>query len=406
MPPTPERIVAIDVLRGIALLGMLLLNILAFGLPAAAYFNPSVDGATSGLDLLTYQFNWLFIEGAMRSIFCMLFGAGIILFTQGKDAPAVAYYARTLVLCIFGLIDIFLLLWLADVLYVYGLAGLVLYPFRNATPRLLCLMGATLLVVMLAGQTTNLANLHEANTTVNPELQVEFLELQTNHAPTAAALAEEISARHLGYWGNFNHFAAAAWRRASIDTLTGNLWETIAMMLLGMALFKWGVISAARSNRFYLRLAAVGYCVGLSINAVEIHLAMASDYALDWTSPYFTPTYQFGRLGTALGHIALVMLWCRNVRVSRTQRALADVGRLALTNYLAQSVIGLVLFTGVGFALFGELERSSLYLIVPCIWLFQLGFSVCWLNHYRFGPMEWIWRWLTYGERPAKPASG
>ena len=400
MQPALERIVAIDVLRGIALLGILLLNILAFGLPLAAYENPTVDGATSGLNLLTYQFNWLFVEGAMRAIFCMLFGAGIIMFTQGKAAPAAAYYTRTVVLCIFGLIDMFLLLWLGDVLYVYGLAGLVLYPFRHAPPRRLCLMGAALLALMVAGQSANLANLREARTAADSGLSAEFLEFQMDHAPGAAALAEEIGARHLGYWGNFKHFAADAFELATVDTFSGSLWETIAVMLLGMALFKWGVISAARSNRFYLVLAGAGYGVGLSINAVEIHLAMASNYALDWTSPYFTPTYQLGRLGTALGHLALVMLLCRTVRVSRLQQALSAVGRLALSNYLAQSVIGLVLFTGVGFALFGELERTSLYLIVPCIWLFQLGSSVWWLRYFRFGPMEWIWRWLTYGTPP------
>ena len=134
MQPALERIVAIDVLRGVGVLGILLLNILAFGLPTAAYFNPTVDGATGGLNLLTYQFNWLFVEGAMRAIFCMLFGAGIVLFTQRKVAPAAAYYTRTLLLCLFGLTDMFILLWLGDVLYVYGLAGLVLYPVRNAAP--------------------------------------------------------------------------------------------------------------------------------------------------------------------------------------------------------------------------------------------------------------------------------
>jgi uncharacterized protein len=189
---------------------------------------------------------------------------------------------------------------------------------------------------------------------------------------------------------------------ATTDLVRGSLWETIAMMLLGMALFKWEIFSARRSRRFYLILAAAGYCVGLSVNAMEIQFAMATDYALDWTSPYFTPTYQLGRLGTALGHIALVMLWCNSDSASRMKRILGDVGRLALTNYLTQSVLGLVLFTGVGFSLFGQLERTSLYLMVPCIWLFQLGFSAWWLKRFQFGPMEWIWRSLTYGKTYGK----
>jgi uncharacterized protein len=394
LQPTLQRIAAIDVLRGIALLGILLLNILAFGLPAAAYSNPNVDGATSGLNLFTYQFSWLFVEGAMRAIFCMLFGAGIILFTQSKATPAPAYYTRTVLLCIFGLIDLFVLLWLGDVLYVYGVAGLLLYPFRNLRPQRLCIIAATLIAFMVAAQTANLASLE------SEPVPAFVAEMQAGHTPSAAAIANEVNARHLGYSGNFNYIAGDAFVLATTDLLRGSLWETIATMLLGMALFKWGILSGLRSRRFYLILAAVGYSLGLSINAMEIHFAMVTDYALDWTSPYFTPTYQLGRLGTALGHIALVMLWCRSDGARRLQRMLADVGRLALTNYLTQSVLGLVLFTGVGFSLFGELERTSLYLMVPCIWLFQLGFSTWWLKRFHFGPMEWIWRSLTYGKLP------
>ena len=98
--------------------------------------------------------------------------------------------------------------------------------------------------------------------------------------------------------------------------------------------------------------------------------------------------------------MAIIMLWCQRATPSRLRSALADVGRLALSNYLLQSVIGLVLFAGAGLALFGQLPRATLYLLVPAIWLLQLGLSVRWLRRYRFGPREWIWRWLTYGERP------
>jgi uncharacterized protein len=171
LQPTLERIAAIDVLRGIAVLGILLLNILAFGLPAAAYSNPNVDGATSGLNLFTYQFNWLFVEGAMRAIFCMLFGAGIILFTRNKAAPAAAYYTRTVLLCIFGLIDMFVLLWLGDVLYVYGIAGLLLYPFRNLRPQRLCIIATTLIALMVAAQTANLASLETETSTTLPGMR-------------------------------------------------------------------------------------------------------------------------------------------------------------------------------------------------------------------------------------------
>ena len=154
-------------LRGIALLGILLLNIIMFGQPYAAYFNPVVDGATEGVNLLSYELNWVFVEGAMRAIFSMLFGAGVLLFTSKSTAPDEdefvrrLYFRRTFLLIAFGLVDLFALLWLGDVLYAYGLAGLVLYFFRNRSAHALAIIGMTLVVVMVIGQTANTSALSD-----------------------------------------------------------------------------------------------------------------------------------------------------------------------------------------------------------------------------------------------------
>ena len=114
----------------------------------------------------------------------------------------------------------------------------------------------------------------------------------------------------------------------------------------------------------------------------------------------FVPTYQLGRLGMGLGYLSVVMLVCQSEMLPRLRRALAAVGRMALTNYLMHSFICMVVFTGAGLGLVGQLERWELYPVVVAIWLFQLWLSPRWLARYRYGPVEWLWRTLTYGRMP------
>ncbi|MCZ6644589.1 MAG: DUF418 domain-containing protein, partial [Gammaproteobacteria bacterium] len=308
--------------------------------------------------------------------------------------------------------------WLGDVLYAYGLAGLVLYFFRNRSARALAIIGMTLVVVMVIGQTANTSALSDqreavervelaqaGNTEPSPrdrQAAARYLVMQAAHLPTDRELGLEIETRQGDYLGNVFTFAPDAWRLATVDVFTGALWDVFAMMFLGMAFFKWRILTGQRSVRFYGWFAALGFSIGLPINVMEVYFAIIGNFTMDWTSPYFTPTYQLGRAGTACGYIGLVMLWCRSDRLRRLQNALAAVGKMALTNYLSHSLICLFIFTGAGLALFGQIERAQLYLIVLAIWTFQLVTSPLWLNRYRFGPLEFLWRWMTYGARPGQ----
>ncbi len=176
--------------------------------------------------------------------------------------------------------------------------------------------------------------------------------------------------------------------------------DALAMMVLGMALFKLGALDASWPIGRYATLAAIGFGVGLCTNLWELWLAFAADLDTLSTFPILVPTYHVGRLGMALGYLGVVMILCKAGALPRLRGALAAVGRMALTNYLMQSLICLVIFTGLGFALVGELERWQLYPIVFAIWAFQLWFSSWWVVRHRFGPAEWLWRALTYGRRP------
>ena len=170
------------------------------------------------------------------------------------------------------------------------------------------------------------------------------------------------------------------------------------MMLLGMALFKLGVLTGAVSSRVYLRMMIVGYALGLAVNAFETTRLERAGFTVQALIESYL-TYDLGRAPMTLGHIGLIGLLCRAPALAAAMRTLAAVGQMALTNYLSQSLICLFVFTGAGLACSANCERHELYYVVAAIWIVQLVWSPLWLAHFRFGPAEWLWRSLTYWRR-------
>ncbi len=411
------RIRSIDTLRGVALLGILIINILAFAQPFGSLFDPRVDGAAEGANFALFAGAEIFVEGGMRAIFSMLFGAGLLIFMNkpGADASEVRglYYRRTGLLILFGLFNAYALLWVGDILFIYGVAGLLLFLFRNLSARALLIwaVGVMLFTTVLhTGLHFSLRQLAE----VVAEAQalapgVEMTEQQQEAVQTwntmladqglsAAGQAEEIEARRSGYADNFVFAASLTIVMQTVGLLAFGLWDALGMMLLGMAFMKWRVFDTTRGVRFHLLLMCAGFGVGLPLNAWETMTFVDSGYQLYWQS-FNRPTYDLGRLALALGYIGLVMTICRSGLLARPQAALANVGRMALTNYLMQTVICNLVFLGVGLGQFAAWDRSGMYLFVLGVWLFQLVFSHLWLRRYRFGPCEWLWRSLTYRRR-------
>ena len=161
---------------------------------------------------------------------------------------------------------------------------------------------------------------------------------------------------------------------------------------------KWGVLSAARSTRFYAVMMAAGYAIGIPLGIYELGLLQAGEYG-PVASAAASRTYQISRLAMVFGHLGLVMCFVRLGLFRRLQRGFAAAGQMALTNYIAQTVICVALFYDFGFGLYGRFERYQLYLIVLVIAAIQLAWSVAWLRNFRFGPLEWLWRSLTYLKR-------
>ncbi|NOT62635.1 MAG: DUF418 domain-containing protein [Acidobacteria bacterium] len=415
-----ERIQSMDVLRGAAVLGILLMNILSFALPGRAYADPSIAGGDTGLNWAYWFANQVFFEGKMRAIFSMLFGAGTALFIARAAERGAGlriadiYYRRTMWLIVFGLLHGYFV-WGGDILYAYGVAGLLLFPLRQANPKWLLALGVFL---VLAGSAKYYWDDYENLKLRNKAMAVRALEAQgkplteeqkedkkkwddkwNDLKPSGAALDKELKAKTGSYWQHLQY----RWPRITDGHGNGfyqyDFYDCGGMMLIGMALFLMGVLTGARDTGFYARLALFGYLVGGSVNAY------AGWY---WSRSGFDPVegrmvgdlaYDFGRLSMALAHLSVLVLLVKHGWLVAATRRLAACGRMALTCYLFSNLAGTTIFYGHGFGLFNKLQRYQLLYVVFAIWALLLLVSPIWLRHFRYGPMEWVWRSLTYWKK-------
>ena len=344
----------------------------------------------------------------------MLFGAGIILFTcrleaKGRTDVADIYARRNLWLIAFGMINGFFLLWSGDILYFYGLTALLVFPFRKLSAKWLIIIGVAGLMANAlwnAKDTSDLMRNHAAYETSQTEgakltadqkaWAGEWASALEEYSPSPEAQQDYVEKRTASYW---SAFAQVAQETAHAESWYFYRWffDVFSMMLIGMALYKMGVFTLARSLRFYLALIVCGYGVGLTVNLFETRWVIDNGFSLLAMSQSGI-TYDLGRIATTAGHLGLLLLIVRSGVFPLFQHALACVGRMAFTNYLTHSLVCAILFVGLG--LFGQLERHQLYYVVFAIWAAQLIISPLWLRHFQMGPLEWLWRGLTYAEFP------
>lgn len=413
-----DRINAMDITRGVALCGILLMNITGFGL-FNAYDDPTVNGGATGWNLKVWWINSLFFEGTMRGMFSVLFGAGILLFTSrsaGANSGTVIdlFFRRLLWMVLFGIIHCYILLWIGEILYTYGLVGMFAFSFRHLSPRKLIigtfifLLLATLwnvkdyfstkdLYENAAAATTKKAK-GESLTKEETKAITSWDELVGERKPSQEKIAEGIDAMHQGYFSIVMHRGPANQFMQTIFVYRTAFFDTLAMMLLGMAFLKLGILKAAKSNRFYGLMALFGYAIGLTVNYFETKHIVTHQFSILSIDESFI-TYNVGRVANTCGHIALIMLFIKSAWLPFLQKALAAVGQMAFSNYIMQSLICNFIFLGYGLGKYGLLQRYELYYVVFGVWVLQLIVSPLWLTYFRFGPLEWLWRSLTYWQR-------
>jgi uncharacterized protein len=421
-----ERIASIDLVRGFALLGILVMNIISFGMPDAVLFNPSIADGLSGLNFYEWLVSHLLFEHKMMTAFSMLFGAGLVLVTDRAvargGAPARVFYRRAGVLLAFGLLHGYLF-WEGDILYVYAVCGMLAYLVRKWPPWALLLVGAVVLVppvfighatagffgsARAAAARVGAAQAGKAPSQEDKSLADAWNGIRREFDPTSEEVNQQIKARRDGtYWSIARERAPKVLSFQTFVLVAFVGWDALGRILLGMGLMKLGVFSAERSRWFYVLMVVLGYGLGLPLVAVGAYQLIQHKFDIVYWFGAGSMYNDFGSILVALGHIgALILLYKAGAFVWLSYR-LAAIGRMALSNYLMHTIICTTLFYGYGFRLFGRLDRVQLLGIVFAIWALQLWLSPIWLRSFRFGPAEWLWRSLTYGgPQPMKVEKG
>ena len=392
-----ERISSLDILRGFAILGILFINIQLFALPNASFANPLVLGEMSSLDSFAYWLVHVFAELKFMTIFSILFGAGILLFVnrlseKGIDGSKI-HIRRMMWLLLFGMIHAYFI-WFGDILVAYSIIGLIAVLLRKMRDVWKMVLFMVLyLIPMLFFYAVGM--FMESM----PEKMME--ESMAEMFPSAESLANEIDLYQNGSWLDIfvkrmelnMHYQVGGFFMLS-------LWRTTGVMLLGMVLLNKGILSGKKSKLFYGIMTFIGLVIGMVISNYGAN-EMAYN---EWDAiHYFKFGYQYNYLSsifTSLGYIGLIILLYQVKFLQFLMKGFEAVGRLAFTNYLCQSVICSIIFYSYGFGLFGEYTRFELLFWMFGIWIFQMTSSYIWLKYYRMGPLEWLWRYLTYKERP------
>jgi uncharacterized protein len=386
------RIRSLDALRGVGVLGMLAVHIQLFAFPSVARWNPTVYGDFTGLNWWVWLMTLLFADGKFITIFAMLLGVSIVMLAGEASDRGVAWRThmrRMTVLLVLGLAHAYLL-WFGDMLVPLALSGSVVFFARRLSPGKLLLVGG------VAFATASVISVGLTWSTAQSE-PAALAAWRAEWMPRPEIINLEIAQYRGGWAEQMAQRVPAALENQTVSFLTRLLWQMTGLMLMGMGLFKLGVLSAARSRAFYLRMATLGFGAGILL----IALGLGRSYTTKWDVLDFVlvseQLHYWGNLFVALGWVALVMLLCQR---GWALRSVAAVGRMALTNYLLQSVICTTIFYGHGFGLFGRVERAGQFAIVVGIWAFQLLASSIWLRYFAVGPVEWLTRWLVFKRRP------
>ncbi|MCC2979597.1 DUF418 domain-containing protein [Sphingomonas sp. IC4-52] len=386
-------------------MGILLLNIVSFGLPRYAYSDPTFYGGATGADWWAWALAFVLADGKMRGLFTMLFGASTILIAERTVAsgasPIRRHAARMVSLLGIGMVHAYMI-WSGDILVLYALCGcVVFFAWRWDTSRLVA-VAALLMAAQLASGTLDYAAARQFQerataTHASTSLRDEWTKYRNSLDQLRAVPTAELEAFR-GGWSNVLPMRFAMTAEAHRHALPATLPETIALMLLGMALYRSGFFSGGWSRRRYESVLFVGYglCLPLYLPLVWwIDRSGFDPITLLLSDPLHLVLL---RPGMTLAHAAVIILCVKMGYCSPFVARLVAVGRTALSNYLCTSLVCTFVFCGYGLGWFGYLTRWQLYPVVLTIWVLMLVWSHLWLRRFRYGPFEWLWRSLAQGK--------
>ncbi len=418
-----DRIDSLDIVRGVAVLGILLMNIWSAAGPRLIWDYPIAIANLSGAPLETWFMVQVLFEGSQRTLFSMLFGAGALMIIErlmrGSQAHRAKniYYRRTGWLVLFGLVNAYFFLWPADILYIYGICGLALFPLQKLGNRALVIVVIVALLVPASFRIIEINQLKEAQQSYltaqsdNPGDE-QAMQAWTDALAKARPDANDekvLESVRIMSEGSFPEiFKKQAISSLILQTIVGFKWfllDALAAMLIGMMFYRMGILTLKSPKSYIYIMLIAGYGIGLPLSFWETSTAIAADFdPLIKTQTMLT--YDISRIAMATGHLSLILLFCLAGWGQWIKVKLMAVGRMALTNYLAQSILCAFIFLSFGLGLYGQINGYYLYLIVAAIWAIEIIWSSIWLRHFRFGPFEWLWRSLTYGTKQPMRRTG
>jgi len=417
-----ERIDILDSLRGVAILGILLMNIPGFAFSVAGH-DPSIKNEYNTINYYIWKLvNWI-PDGTQRALFSMLFGAGIILFVSGKEkmndsvSPLDYFLRRQLWLIFFGLIDIYIFLWRGDILFDYGCYGFLMLVFRLWQPKKLLMAAGVCFLLMLARENRDLyldkrtitrgeavERIDTAKTKLTDEQKgylsdiQDFKESSTHEKHIKRN--ETGNRRATGSYGNLYDYRTDSYISTLLTYTYFSIWDVLLFMFIGMAFFKMGILTGKASTKLYAAMCVTGLGLGIWVAYYQLQPGIDARFnRFEYTKNVSVSFYELGRTLRTLGILGLLMLLYKSNIFQWFFKLMRPVGQMAFTNYLTQSIICGIIFYGIGFGYFGKIHRYEAYLVVLSIWFVQIVWSHVWLHYFQYGPFEWLWRQLTYWKK-------
>lgn len=402
MTTAEDRHLSIDAVRGFAVLGILLMNIVSMGLPGFAYVDPSYIGGSSGPNLWTWATMFVVADGKMRTLFTLLYGASLVLIAGRAElgsglSPVQIHYRRAFWLFVIGVCH-HVFMWNGDILMFYAVAGAIAFPFRRLRGRTLIIVGLTLYLALAAYEiwsNTVIVQLRDAALApgAGAEVVARWRAYQGDLGPPPSVLARDLVTYRGGFWTAADaRFHFMILRHTVFSRL--EYIEAFSLILAGMGLFRTGFFTLGLPTRIHAWMIALGLIIGIPLTAWMAWRIAGSGFDLA-TNFYFSAWSALPRLLVAAAYASVILLLVRYARLPSLIARLAAAGRMALTNYLASSLIGSLIFDGYGLGKFGYFERWQLYIVVLGVWAGCLLWSKPWLERFQYGPAEWVWRSLV-----------
>lgn len=400
-PGVIERITGLDVTRGFAVMGILAMNIIAFAMPENAYVSPRAWGGSTGPDLWVWAFNYVLVDSKMRGLFSIMFGASTLLVIEravasGRGAAG-AHYGRMAVLAVFGLLHFFLI-WFGDILFLYAMMGMILYAFRNLGVKALRAWAIAMLTLGLLLASLQFGVLALADMPGMPAPLAEAAAgVRADFLDHSEGSQEDAAVYRSGFAEIVSHRAAETWFMPLVGAILYGP-ETLGLMLVGMALFKSGLLRGQWSLERLDRWRNICLGIGIIANVALLWWQFSRDLdPIVLLISTFVLSVPFDVI-MSIGYAALFMGLAQRFASSGLIARVAAAGQAAFTNYLGTSILMTFIFYGWGLGLFGSVNRAACYLFVIGAWVVMLLWSKPWLERYRYGPLEWLWRSLSRGQ--------